>query len=109
VVSAGNIVSGGSEDKYRALLNTLSRLWKPYLLTFADNEHAEFGAGRFYQRFGPHFYSLDLGAARLVFLDSTGRTPTDWQERWLRDVLRGEEGRQVIVFAGHPLIDPVRE
>jgi glycosyltransferase involved in cell wall biosynthesis len=109
LVSAGNIVSGGGEDKYRALLGTLSRLEKPYLLTFGENEHAEFGSGRFYQRFGPHFYEVRLESVRLIFLDSTGRTPIDWQERWLSDLLAGESDRQVIVFIGHPLVDPIPE
>lgn len=107
LISAGNIVSGGGEDKYRALLGTLSRLEKPYLLTFGENEQAEFGSGRFYQRFGPHFYDVDLRSVRLIFLDSTGRTPTDWQERWLRDVLETDRTRPVIVFVGSPLVDPV--
>ena len=109
VVSAGNIVSGGSEDKYRAILGTLSHLAKPYLLTFGEHEFDEFGSSRFYQRFGPHFYSLDLRQVQFVFLDTTGRTPTDWQERWLRDILKTGDDRPVIVFAGHPLVDPVAE
>ncbi|MDX5403222.1 MAG: glycosyltransferase [Rhodobacterales bacterium] len=107
LVSSGNIVSGGGEDKYRALLGTLSRLRKPYLLTFGENEYTEFGSGRFYQRFGPHFYDVDLRSVRLIFLDSTGRTPTDWQERWLRDELEADRTRPVIVFLGNPLVDPV--
>ncbi|APX23617.1 MAG: glycosyl transferase family 1 [Rhodobacteraceae bacterium] len=107
MVSAGNIVSAGGEDKYRALLGTLGHLRKPYLLTFGQNEDEEFGAGRFYQRFGPYFYSVSLNAARLVFLDATGRTPTDWQERWLRDILHARDARPILVFLGHPLLDPV--
>lgn len=106
VVSAGNIVSGGSEDKYRAILGTLSHLNAPYLLTFGDNEFEEFGSTRFYQRFGPHFYSIVLPQLRLVFLDATGRTPTDWQERWLRDILQPQDKIPVIVFVGHPLVSP---
>ncbi|WP_199259403.1 glycosyltransferase [Paracoccus binzhouensis] len=109
VVSAGNIVSGGGEDKYRSILQILSHLDIPYLLTFGENEFEEFGSTRFYQRFGPHFYSIALPQARLVFLDATGRTPTDWQERWLRDILETEEARPVIVFAGHPLVAPEHE
>ncbi|TQS70828.1 glycosyltransferase [Rhodobacteraceae bacterium] len=109
LVSAGNLLSGGGEDKYRAILGTLSHLQKPYLLTFAEHELDEFGGSRFYRRFGPHFYSIDLDAVRLVFLDSTGRTPTDWQERWLRDILQAPTRQPVIVFTGHPLIDPVPE
>ncbi|OWU83795.1 hypothetical protein ATO6_15275 [Oceanicola sp. 22II-s10i] len=109
LVSAGNIVSGGGEDKYRAILGTLSHLQKPYLLTFAENEFEEFGGTRFYQRFGPYFYSVDFKAARLVFLDATGRTPTDWQERWLRDILWDQDERPVIILLGTPLVDPVPE
>ncbi|WP_343504792.1 glycosyltransferase [Alloyangia pacifica] len=109
LVSAGNIVSGGGEDKYRALLGTLSHLEVPYLLTFGENEHEEFGSTRFYQRFGPHFYSLSLPQVRLVFLDATGRTPTDWQERWLRDILKPDDDTPVIIFLGHPLVPPAQE
>ncbi|NDW59933.1 glycosyltransferase family 4 protein [Yangia sp. PrR004] len=109
LVSAGNIVSGGGEDKYRALLGTLSHLEVPYLLTFGENEHEEFGSTRFYQRFGPHFYSLSLPQVRLVFLDATGRTPTDWQERWLRDILEPDDQIPVVIFVGHPLAPPVQE
>ncbi len=36
MVSAGNAVSGGGEDKYRALHGTLSHLDIPYLLTFGE-------------------------------------------------------------------------
>ncbi len=109
VVSAGNIVSGGSEDKYRALLGTLSHLDIPYLLTFGENEHEDFGSARFYQRFGPYFYSIALPQVRLVFLDATGRTPTDWQERWLRDILEPDDQTPVIAFVGHPLVPPEHE
>ncbi len=109
VVSAGNIVSGGGEDNYRALLGTLSHLEVPYLLTFGENEYEEFGSTPFYQRFGPHFYSIALPQLRLVFLDATGRTPTDWQERWLRDILQPEDQTPVIVFIGHPLVAPEQE
>lgn len=109
MVSAGNIVSGGGEDKYRSILQILSHLDIPYLLTFGKNEFGEFGSTRFYQRFGPHFYSIALPQTRLVFLDATGRTPTDWQERWLRDILQTEEARPVIVFVAHPLVAPAHE
>lgn len=109
LASAGNIVSGGGEDKYRALLGTLAHLDIPYLLTFGENEYEEFGSARFYQRFGPHFYSIALPQARLVFLDATGRTPTDWQERWLRDILQPDDQTPVIVFMGHPLVPPTHK
>lgn len=109
VVSAGNAVSGGGEDKYRALVGTLSHLERPYLLTFGENEYEEFGSYRFYERFGPHFYSARAADTHLVFLDSTGKTPVRWQERWLDDLLAGTGAAHVLVFMGHPLIAPEEE
>ena len=86
LVSAGNAVSGGGEDKYRALYGTLGRLDIPYLLTFGQHEYEEFGSfGSGHM--GPHYFSVRTGNTRLIFLDSTGKTPWRWQIRWLRDLL----------------------
>ncbi|MCL7943604.1 glycosyltransferase [Marinobacter sp. ATCH36] len=109
VVSAGNAVSGGGEDKYRAIQGTLSNLDIPYLLTFGDNEYENFGSYRFYDHFGPHFFSIKAGDARLIFLDSTGKTPWQWQIRWLNDLLSQEPNRVRFLFVGHPLLEPEQD
>lgn len=109
VVSAGNAVSSGGEDKYRALNGTLSHLNKPYLLTFGENEYEEFGSFRFYDHYGPHFYSFSAGDSRFIFLDSTGKTPWQWQIRWLTDILRSDASKRRFVFIGHPLFKPNEE
>ncbi len=109
VVSAGNAVSGGGEDKYRAIQGTLSHLDIPYLLTFGENEYENFGSYRFYDHFGPHFFSIRAGDARLIFLDSTGKTPWQWQIRWLNDLLSQEENGLQFLFVGHPLLKPEQE
>ena len=106
MVSAGNAVSGGGEDKYRALHGTLSHLEMPYLLTFGAHEYEDFGSFRFYDHFGPHFYSVTAGAARLIFLDSTGKTPWRWQMRWLNDLLSQDTSQARILFIGHPVFEP---
>ncbi|MGM0560853.1 MAG: glycosyltransferase [Pseudomonadota bacterium] len=105
MVSAGNAVSGGGEDKYRALHGSLSNLEIPYLLTFGENEYEDFGSFRFYEHFGPHFYSVVANNSRLIFLDSTGKTPFSWQHRWLEDILEADESDHVFVFVGHPLFE----
>ncbi|NIP61088.1 MAG: glycosyltransferase family 4 protein, partial [Gemmatimonadetes bacterium] len=69
VVSAGNAVSDGGEDKYRSLAGALGRLEIPYLLTFGENEADGLGGYRFYRRFGPYFFAFTAGSARFVFLD----------------------------------------
>ena len=106
LVSAGNAVSGGGEDKYRALYGTLSHLDIPYLLTFGAHEYEDFGSFRFYDHFGPHFFSLQVGNSQLIFLDSTGKTPWRWQIRWLNDLLAQDTGQARILFIGHPPLHP---
>ena len=105
MVSAGNAVSGGGEDKYRSLYGTLSKLDIPYLLTFGAHEYENFGSFRFYEHFGPHFYSVRTGNARLIFLDSTGKTPWRWQIRWLNDLLNQDTSNARILFIGHPPLE----
>lgn len=109
VISAGNAVSGGGEDKYRALRGTLSHLDMPYLLTFGANEYEEFGSFRFYDHYGPHFFSFTAGNSRFIFLDSTGKTPWQWQLRWLNDILKTDSSKHRFVFIGHPPVEPEDE
>ncbi|ASG66782.1 glycosyl transferase family 1 [Idiomarina piscisalsi] len=109
VISAGNAVSGGGEDKYRALRGTLSHLGMPYLLTFGANEYEEFGSFRFYDHYGPHFFSFTAGNSRFIFLDSTGKTPWQWQLRWLNDILKTDSSTHRFVFIGHPPVEPEDE
>ena len=106
MVSAGNAVSGGGEDKYRALYGTLNHLNIPYLLTFGPHEYDDFGSFRFYDHFGPHFYSIQAGSSLLIFLDSTGKTPWKWQMRWLNDLLSQDTSKAKILFIGHPPLKP---
>ncbi len=107
VVSAGNAVSSGGEDKYRALYRTLSRLNMPYLLTFGENENSRLGGFRFYDHFGPYLFSFTAGGSRFIFLDSTGKTNYQWQLRWLDDLLNApeetEEDQHRFVFSEKPL------
>lgn len=109
VISAGNSVSSGGEDKYRSLNGTLSHLQKPYLLTFGPHEYEEFGSFRFYDHYGPHFFTFSAGDSRFIFLDSTGKTPWRWQIRWLNDVLQADTSAHRFVFIGHPLFQPKEE
>lgn len=104
VVSAGNAVSGGGEDKYRALYRTLGHLRIPYLLAFGENEYSGLGSYRFYEHFGPYFFSFTAGSSQFVFLDSTGKTSPRWQLSWLGDELRGSDARHTFLFTGHPLV-----
>lgn len=103
VVSAGNAVSGGGEDKYRALEGTLGHLTIPYLLVFGPREASNFGAFRYYDRYGPYFFSFTAGNSRFIFLDSTGETSFEWQLHWLEEQLAERTEQHAFVFMSHPL------
>ncbi|MGM0554669.1 MAG: glycosyltransferase [Pseudomonadota bacterium] len=105
VVSAGNAVSGGGEDKYRALYRTLSRLEMPYLLTVGENESSVLGSFHFYEHFGPYFYSFRAGNSQFLFLDSTDPDTYPFQLHWLSEQLRDTSVEHRFVFLGHPLFE----
>lgn len=103
VISAGNAISSGGEDKYRALYRTFQHLRTPYLLTFADNEFGDFGSFRFYEHYGPYVYGVDAGSSHLIFLDTTGKTPWHWQTHWLKRELSNHSRSHTFVFMGRPI------
>ncbi len=106
MISAGNAVGGGGEDNYQALYGSLQRLEIPYLLTFGEAEYSEFGSFRFYDYFGPYFFSFAEGEAGFIFLDVTGKTPYSWQRRWLEGELESlsQTARHLFVFLGEPVL-----
>ena len=87
IISAGNAVYDGAEDKYRLLYRGLQKLGIPYVLAAGHNEVEDFGASKFYRHFGPYFFSFHLENAYFIFLDSTGQTSWKWQIRWLQQEL----------------------
>lgn len=103
IISAGNAVASGGEDKYRALFGTLSYLDMPYLLTFGPHEESRLGGFRFYDHFGPYHFSFAAGKSRFTFLDSTGTTDFGWQMRWLDEVLAAKREPNQFLFSAHPL------
>lgn len=103
VVSAGNAVSGGGEDKYRALYRSLSHLDMPYLLTVGEKESEGFGAANFYQHFGPYFYSFRAGNSQFLFLDGSRPYNQAFQLHWLEQRLQETAALHRFVFIGYPL------
>lgn len=109
VVSAGNAVSGGGEDKYRALYRTLSHLEMPYLLTVGEKESGAFGSFNYYEHFGPYFFGFRAGGSQFLFLDSSDPDTYPFQLHWLKEQLRDSSPTHRFVFIGHPLFTATRE
>ncbi len=109
LVSAGNAVSSGDEENYRAIYEVFEHLNMPYLLTFGEQEGSDFGDFRFYQYFGPHFFSFVAGNSHFVFLDGTGKTSLSWQMSWLERELNASTARHKLVFIGLPVHEPLAD
>jgi 1,2-diacylglycerol 3-alpha-glucosyltransferase len=104
MVSVGNAVYDGAEDKYRLLYRGLKKLDIPYVLTVGNNELEYFGAGKFYRHFGPYFFSFHLKNTYFIFLDSTGYTSWKWQLRWLQqELMSAAKYAYRFVFLDHSL------
>ena len=103
VISAGNAVSGGQAESYRLVHRIFGHLEIPYLLTFGDNEESDFGSFRFYEQFGPHFFSFVTGDAHFLFLDGTGKSSFSWQLGWLERELSASQASHRFVFIGLPM------
>ncbi|MGA1864120.1 MAG: metallophosphoesterase family protein [bacterium] len=87
LISAGNAVKDGAEDKYRILNRSFKKMDIPYILAVGSNEVEDLGMNRFYRHFGPLLFSFNVGEAYFVFLDSTGETSWEWQKPWLEKEL----------------------
>lgn len=103
LISAGNAVSDGAEENYRSLIKMLAGLQMPWLLTYGENEDSDFGDFRFFEHFGPPFFSFNAADSHFIFLDNTGNTPYQWQLDWLDQELSHSQARNRFVFLGLPV------
>ncbi|HMB30630.1 MAG TPA: glycosyltransferase [Desulfohalobiaceae bacterium] len=94
LISTGNAVSDGSEDKYRVLHKSLEKLEMPDIMAFGDNERTDFGASNFYKHFGPFYFSFAVDNTYFIFLDSTGKTSLLLQKKWLKQELKTSQDFQ---------------
>ncbi|WP_322570447.1 glycosyltransferase [Rhodohalobacter sp.] len=104
LISAGNAVLDGGVDKYQALEGTLNHLNIPYLLTFGENEYESFGGFRFYEHYGPYYFSFVVADSRFIFLDSTGKTPWSWQLQWLTELMKSDQSNHQFIFVSKPVL-----
>jgi glycosyltransferase involved in cell wall biosynthesis len=91
VISTGNAVLNGSEDKYRILNRSLEKLDVPIILTVGENEVSRNGDEKFYKHFGPFYFSFEHNGSYFIFLDTTGKTSYQWQMAWLENELKFAE------------------
>lgn len=99
VISTGNSVLDGAEDKYRMLNRSLNKINVPVVLCAGTNELSDGGDRRFYQHFGPYYFSFEKDGNYFICLDTTGSTSIEWQKSWLtRELKYAAHFSKVFVF-----------
>lgn len=83
IISTGDSVLDGAEDKYRILNKSINKINKPVIIGIGDNEISDNGGAKFYKHFGPYYFSFNLEDSYFIFLDTTGTTSYEWQKEWL--------------------------
>lgn len=91
VISTGNSLIDGEEDKYRLLDKSLKKIIIPTLIGVGDNEVSDGGSIRFYSHYGPFYYSFSTADCYFIFLDSTDYSSVAWQKDWLLKELKNSE------------------
>lgn len=87
VISTGDAVISGDEDKYRILNKSLNKIGIPTVVGIGDKEASINGSSKFYYHYGPYYFSYTVNNAYFIFLDTTGTTSEEWQKAWLIDEL----------------------
>ncbi|NLK20638.1 MAG: glycosyltransferase [Epulopiscium sp.] len=99
VISAGNAVVDGSNNKYRVLNKSINKLGVPFVMAIGEGEVSGEGAFRFYEYFGPLYFSFGAGDSYYIFIDATEKTSMSWQKEWLiRELEEGNKYKNKFVF-----------
>lgn len=103
VISVGNAVLDGGEDKYRALYKSIQTLNMPIVFVPGRREISDNGRMRFWQHFGPFDFSFSAGNAYFILLDSTEKENIIGQKSWLVTALNeSEKYKYRFVFMNAP-------
>lgn len=87
MISTGDAVLDGAEDKFRILNQMLKNLDVPSVIGIGTNEISDGGNMRYYKHLGPFYNGFTYGNSYFIFLDTTGTTSYDLQENWLNNEL----------------------
>ncbi|MBK5201122.1 MAG: glycosyltransferase [Spirochaetaceae bacterium] len=88
LISTGNSVLDGAEEKYRLLNRSLTTLKNPNIIGIGGTEISDKGYMRYYRHFGSAYFSFTYNNAYFIFLDSTVVSSREIQLSWLMDELK---------------------
>ncbi|MBZ9686175.1 glycosyltransferase [Clostridium estertheticum] len=91
VISTGNAVIAGDEDKYRILNKSLNKIKIPSIIGVGDKETSNGGYSKFYYHYGPYYFSYSVNDVFFIFLDTTGITSQQWQKAWIEEQLSASD------------------
>lgn len=107
-IDAGDLVFEGELEKYHFFLNQARQIKLPLLTAIGNHETYSNGRGRYYNIFGPFYYSFTIGQSYFIVLDDANQRRLDaWQTEWLvnqLDVSQNYKYRFVVMHT--PVYDP---
>lgn len=105
-IANGNSLIEGNENNYRVFKKSLAKLNIPTIVAVGDNEVSDNGAFRFYEHFGPLYYSYSVGESYFIFLDTTGSTSLAMQKQWIdKELMLASTFKYRFVFMNKPPFD----
>lgn len=103
LISTGNGVLDGAEDKYRRLNKSLLKLNCPSIVGVGDQEVSDNGLKQFSSHYGDTNFSFSLNDSCFIFLDTTDSSQMSWQKQWLQDELTNySDKKQKFIFMNKP-------
>ena len=83
MISTGDSVLDGDENKYRILNKSLNKIKAPTIVGIGSTEISNDGTFKFYNHYGPFYFSYSIADSYFLFIDTTGVTSKEWQKDWI--------------------------
>ncbi|UWG96624.1 metallophosphoesterase [Dehalobacter sp. DCM] len=104
VVHLGDMTASGTEDEYKAFLQTAQQLFCP-IYTVPGNHDIKGGGTSLYEKLlAPAHYDFEWGGKTLVFIDDSVGTVSQEQFAYLNGILSQQS--KVMIFMHIPAVDP---
>lgn len=106
LISTGNSVLDGAEEKYRLLNKALNNLNIPSFIGIGKNEISDNGYQRYYNHYGQSYFSFIFNNDYFIFIDTTKTTSFDFMTSWSEEeLIKASKYKNIIVIMDESPLD----
>lgn len=105
LVHLGDLVPSGREEEYHEFMETMQQLQIPWFSVPGNHDVRGDGLALYEQYLAPRYYTVDMGAWRLLLMDTSLLGMDREQTQWLQGELGGN-GKDQLLFMHVPFVDP---